>query len=190
MKYEVEEIAEHVLKGYSVVMRTDTVYGILAEAKNPDAVERLYKLKKRNTGKPCIVLVSKVEELSKFGVIVEDRYKVLLKTIWPAPISVVFSLKSGLAEKYEYLHRGVGSIAFRIPNNDLLIDLLKITGPLVAPSANIEGDKPVSDFDEAIEVFGDYEEVMVVDGGKVYDSEMPSKVITFDGNGKIMVIRS
>lgn len=145
------------------VIPTDTIYGIVGSALKPNTVEEIYRLRKRSFNKPFIVLISKVDDLKKFDVKLTDQQKEFLEKIWPNPVSVVLSCPDG---KFKYLHRGTNSLAFRMPKNKRLLELLKNAGPLVAPSANIEGEKPSQTIDEAKKYFGSKIN-FYVDGGKI-----------------------
>ncbi len=174
-----KEIIECVKKGRILVIPTDTIYGIVASALNKESVESLYKIRKRNLRKPMIILISSINDLGIFGI---KEKKDLLKKIWPGRVSVIFECPN---KKYEYLHRGRKTLAFRIPDNKSLVKLLKKTGPLVAPSANIEGHKPSQTIEEAMDYFEDKVD-LYVDVGKM--KSRPSKIISLI-NGKIEVVR-
>ena len=75
----------------------------------------------------------------------------LLKKIWPGKVSVILPCPD---EKFKYLHRGTKSLAFRLPKKRSLLEIIKKTGPLVAPSANLEGKKPATNTIEAERYFG------------------------------------
>jgi len=147
---ETRVIADYLVRGEVVVYPTDTLYGILAVAENREAVQRVYDLKKRNPSKPFIILISSIEELSRFGVSPNAWQKEQLKKYWPGTVSVILECRT---DKMEYLHRGTNSLAFRLPDKNDLIELLKITGPLIAPSANPEGLEPARDTEEARKYF-------------------------------------
>jgi L-threonylcarbamoyladenylate synthase len=83
------------------------------------------------------------------------------------------------------LHRGKKSLAFRLPDNEDLIKLLKISGPILAPSANTEGDGPAETIEEAIEYFQD-EIDFYLDNGKM--KSRPSKIISLENN-RVEIIR-
>ncbi len=176
-----KEIIESVKKGGILVIPTDTIYGIVASALNKESVERLYKIRKRNLHKPMIILINSIKDLGIFGIKVQKE-KDLLKKIWPGKVSVIFEC---LNKKYEYLHRGRKTLAFRIPGNKNLVKLLKKMGPLVAPSANIEGKKPSQTIEEAMAYFEDKVD-FYVDVGKM--KSRPSKLVSVK-NGKVEVIR-
>lgn len=134
------------------VIPTDTIYGVCASAFNKNSVEKVYELRKRNPKKPVIVLIENINDLKKFGVKISGNQKKFLSGVWPGKVSVI--LKCSL-KKFDYLYRGTKTIAFRMPKNKELIKILKISGPLIAPSANFEGKTPAKNIKEAKKYFGD-----------------------------------
>ncbi|ACO04858.1 MAG TPA: threonylcarbamoyl-AMP synthase [Persephonella sp.] len=179
----IEEAAEYLKKGRIVIAPTDTLYGILADALNKDAVEKVYRLKGRTPTKPVIVLIPQLEFLDLFCVKPSEREK---KLLIHRGITVVIDLQDDCKERFFYLHRGKGSLGFRIPDSDQLIKVMeRIERPLIAPSANPEGKKPAEDIDQAVSYFGSKVD-LYIDGGTVKGKE-PSTVVKID-NG-ITVIR-
>lgn len=152
-------------------MPTDTIYGLVGRAFSKKAVERIYKIKKRNKNKPFIILVSSVEDIGMFGVSLSEETYLLLKKIFPAKVSVILPCDN---RKFAYLHRGKKSLAFRVPKNLRLRRLIKKTGPLVAPSANPEGMILADTIQKAKEYFGDKVD-FYFDAGKI--REKPSVII-------------
>src|SRR5262245_22092049 len=133
-------------EGGVAVMPTDTIYGVVGSALNPETVRRIYALRGRDPGKPCIILIGDVSELEKFSISLSEKEKAILSTYWPEPVSIVFDCKD---EAFSYLHRGTSTLAFRVPAPDELRELLIRTGPLVAPSANPEKSSPSKTIAEA-----------------------------------------
>lgn len=165
------------------VIPTDTIYGIVTSAFDEKLVEKIYTLRKRATDKPLIILISSINDLEKFEVNLSDSQKDFLEKNWPNPLSVVLPVTS---EKFIYLHRGTNSLAFRIPKDDELIELLKETGPLVAPSANIEGEKLSETIEEAKEYFGNFVD-FYIDRGTIKSE--PSTLIELKDDGSFNIIR-
>lgn len=161
MKPIPKETIEKIKSGAVAILPTDTIYGIVGSALRPDVVERVYELQMRPSKKPVIVLISGVEDLKKFKIILSPKYMAFLKKIWPAPISVIIPCPE---DEYKYLHRGTKAVAFRIPKDEWLRNFLKKTGPLVAPSANPEGLKPAMTVQDAKNYFGERVDVYI-DGG-------------------------
>jgi L-threonylcarbamoyladenylate synthase len=144
------------------VIPTDTLYGIVGSALSHAVVERIYELRRRERDKPLIVLLPDVKELSKFQVELSDQTSALLKRVWPGPVSVIVPVTD---PEWAYLHRGSGGIAFRVPKKPGLQELLRQTGPLVAPSANLAGEKPAATVAEAQAYFGDA--IFYLDEGRI-----------------------
>ncbi len=139
------------------MMPTDTIYGLVGSAFSKKAVERIYKVRKRERNKPFIVLISSLNELKKFGVRLPAAHLEILKKLWPGPVSVILPVcqtSNVQCQKFRYLHRGKNTIAFRLPKARWLRNLLKKTGPLVAPSANIAGRPPSFTIRQAKKYFG------------------------------------
>jgi L-threonylcarbamoyladenylate synthase len=132
------------------VIPTDTIYGICTSAFNRKSVEKIYKLRKRNPGKPCIILISSFDDLKKFNVRLTLWQRKILEKLWPGKISVVLSCPYKV---FYYLHRGTNSLSFRLPKNKLILNILKISGPLIAPSANWEGSEPAKNIKSAKRYF-------------------------------------
>lgn len=167
-----------------VVMPTDTLYGIVGRAEDREVVERIYKIRKRSPEKPCIILISDISELEKFSVFISDEQKKLLENYWKsASVSVILDCTD---EKFSYLHRGTQTLAFRLPKTLDLQNLLKETGPLIAPSANPEGLLPAQNIDEAKKYFGDSVD-LYIDGGTLIGKA--SKVIKLPKDGGVLVVR-
>ena len=163
------------------VIPTDTIYGIVACALDKKAVERLYKVRRRNPKKPCIILISKIEDLRQFEISPDEKTLNILRTLWPGPVSVILPC---LSKKFAYLHRGTRSLAFRLPKKQGVVRLLRKTGPLIAPSANPEGLAPARTITEAKKYFTS--EVDVYMAGRV--GGRPSKLVSIR-NGKMVVLR-
>jgi len=177
------KIAEILKNGGIGILPTDTIYGIVASALDEGAVLKVYELRKRNPEKPFIILISSYGDLDLFGVELSAPVKKVLDKIWPGKVSVILNCES---EKFEYLHRGTKTLAFRFPDKKDLIELLKETGPLIAPSANFEGELPALTIKEAENYFGskvDFYE----DAGKL--ESLPSTLIKFDADGGLKVLR-
>ena len=169
--------------GGVIVMPTDTIYGILGSAVNPKTVEKIYLLRKRSLDKPFIILIGSIKDLEVFGIQLSSKQRQFLEKNWPNPLSAVLSVKNG---QWEYLHRGTKTLALRMPNDEKLLEVLKQTGPLVAPSANIEGEKPSQTLDQAKKYFGDNVE-FYIDNGTV--NQKPSTLIELKEDGSYKVLR-
>jgi L-threonylcarbamoyladenylate synthase len=176
------ELIDALRKNQVGVIPTDTQYGLVGKALVVPVVERIYQLKQRDHDKPLIILIPALDDLDTFFVKTDERTKSFLTGLWPAPISVILPCQH---ESFDYLHRGTQTLAFRMPQHPELRELLSNIGPLVAPSANLEGQTPASTIKEAQEYFNAQVD-FYLDGG-VCDSP-PSTLIKIE-NQTIEVIR-
>ena len=178
------KLIETLKNGGIVVLPTDTIYGILGKAEDKSIVERIYKIRKRNPDKPCIILISDISFLEKFDIFLGGEQKKILKEFFSAkrPTSVILDSKN---KKFSYLDRGTKTLSFRIPKNKNLQNLLSVTGPLIAPSANTEGLPPSKNIKEAKKYFGKLVD-LYIDGGEIIAK--PSRIIRLhkDGTGSII----
>ena len=177
----VTDVVRIIQKGGIGIFPMDTIYGLVGSALNKESVERIYAVRERSPEKPCIILIADPDEVKKFSVRVTNADQKLLKKYWPGPFSLILDCNdTGL----EYLHRGTQSLAFRVPDNAALRDFLRLTGPLVAPSANPEGREPATTIEMAKQYFGDAVDFYVDVGEKTGE---PSTVIKIeDGHGTIL----
>ena len=167
-----------ILGGGVGILPTDTLYGLVASAKNPAGVERMYTLKNREK-KPGTLIAANVQQLIELGL---DEAKLSeVASLWPNPLSIVLPVE-GLA----YLHQGLDELAVRIPANENTRDLLLETGPLMTSSANQPGEPSAITIEMAYDYFKDSVD-FYVDGGNLAE-KLPSTIISFN-NGTITVLR-
>lgn len=173
-----KQVSKTLAAGGVAVIPTDTLYGIVGQALNRDSVERIYKIKGRQPQKPFIILISNISQLAQFDVQPVDQ----LGDYWPGPVSIILPCQRA---DLEYLHRGTGSLAFRLPAKADLRELIDITGPLVAPSANPEGQPPAETVEQAKNYFGDQIDTYL-DGGNI--TGQPSRLIKIQ-DGQVETLR-
>ena len=164
------------------VIATDTLYGLAGSAFSKKAVERIYKLKKRDPKKPLIILISSLADLALFKIKADQKTREKLNKHWPGKVSIIFPCPF---KKFTYLHRGGKTLAFRLPAKKDLQRLLKKTGPLVAPTANPQGKAPAKTAKQARTYFGKQVD-FYLDQGRL-DSP-PSTLIVIENN-KTRVLR-
>ncbi len=170
------------------VLPTDTIYGIVGSALSQKTVVKIYRLRKRNPQKPMIILLASAGDLKKFGVATDAKTKNVLARIWPGKVSIILSIaprQRAALKRFRYLHRGTKTLAFRMPKPVWLRKLLQKTGPLVAPSANIEGKPPALAIRAARKYFGRNVD-FYVDAGRL--GSKPSTLIKIE-KGNVTVLR-
>lgn len=166
------------------IIPTDTLYGIVGSAFSKKAVERIFEVKNRPKESAVITLISNIKDLEKFGVSFDNK---ILNKFWPGKFSIILKYKNkAYQKKFSYISRGKDEMSFRLPNKKSLIEILKKTGPLVAPSANPSGLIPASNIKEAKDYFGNKVDFYV--SGGTLKSE-PSTLIKIGKNGEIEVLR-
>jgi L-threonylcarbamoyladenylate synthase len=160
---EWQKAAAALLEGGVAVLPTDTLYGLVGSARRPATVERIYHLRQRDQDKPLIVLIGDVSDLYQLIGPQDQRMQELIEGVWPGPVSLIFACQK---PELSYLHRNKSGISFRLPAKPELRALLRQTGPLVAPSANPQGQEPAYTIAEARAYFGDDVDAYV-DGGQL-----------------------
>lgn len=184
-----QDIITTLKRGDLVVMKSDTIYGIFAAALDRKAVEKLHHVRDRATNQGFIVLADSVETIA--GIVsLRPEVKARLTAIWSANFatSVILSSEDSKAPWPADTRSGKSSICFRVPHNQQLRDLLRQTGPLCAPSANLPDQLPARNIDEAKSYFGDRVS-LYVDGGEC-DANQPSRIIRFTKSGTVETLRS
>ncbi|MBI2038320.1 MAG: threonylcarbamoyl-AMP synthase [Candidatus Nealsonbacteria bacterium] len=164
---EIDLVVKAIKGGKVVLAPTDTVYGLICDATNKKAVEKIFKIKKRPKNKPVPVFVSDIEMAKKIAEI-DAKQEKFLKTVWPGATTCVLTVKGG-----------GGTIGIRIPKNNSLLNLVKqLGGPLAETSANISGNPASTKINEVLAQFEGQEEQpdLVIDGGDLPPAK-PSTVI-------------
>lgn len=147
--------------GELVLLPTDTVYGVAADAFTPEAVTALLAAKNRGRAMPVPVLIGEASTLG--GLVLEppEVATTLAQAFWPGGLTLVVEHVPSLAWD---LGDAEGTVAVRLPDDDLARDLLRRTGPLAVSSANRSGRPAATTAQEAAEQLGEHAAV-VLDGG-------------------------
>lgn len=127
---KIKEAVKILESGGVVVLPTDTVYGLAADARNKKAVEKIFEIKGRSRAKALPVFISSFEMLDEIAPVECGRTRDFLKKIWPGKITCVLKAKKG------------GTIGVRMPNCDLVLRIVgKLGRPVTGTSANVSGGK-------------------------------------------------
>jgi len=177
--------AAAVREGRLVVLPTDTVYGVGADAFDPAAVAALLAAKGRGRHKPSPVLVDSPEALEGLTDELSDTARALVDAFWPGGLTLVVRHRDSLA--WDLGETG-GTVAVRMPDHPLTLDLLRVTGPLAVSSANLTDHPSPQDCDAAQAMLGDSVAVYL-DGGRtpgavsssIVDLSGPTPVLVRDG---------
>jgi len=163
--------------GDLVVLPTDTVYGIAADAFKADAVQRLLDAKGRGRDMPPPVLISVVESLDALATDIPDSGRKLCEEFWPGPLTVICHAQTSLMWD---LGETQGTVALRVPDHENTRELLSRTGPLAVSSANKSGKPAALDVYDAEEQLEDSVAVYL-DGGEVSGGQ-PSTIVDITGD--------
>lgn len=139
-------------RGELIVLPTDTVYGIGADAFNAKAVQSLLDAKGRGRSTPPPVLIGDASALDALAVDIPDVARILTEKFWPGPLTLVLHAQPSLTWD---LGETKGTVGLRIPASQEAIALLKETGPMAVSSANLHGEPSATNAEQAFDYFGE-----------------------------------
>lgn len=183
-------------RGDLVVIPTDTVYGVAADAFQPEAVTKLLAAKGRGRSAPPPVLVPGIPTLDALAETVPDEVRALVAAFWPGGLTVILPAQSSLS--WDLGDTG-GTVALRMPANKIALELLAETGPLAVSSANRTGKPAATTAFDAEAALGDRVAVYLEDGisGNDYPDAAPttgSTIVDATGlltpKGKLRIVRA
>lgn len=171
---KIKKAASILKKGGLVAFPTETVYGLGANMLNEKAIEKVYRIKNRPKNKPLTIHIADIEIVKKMVGEIPQKAKALMDKFWPGPLTLILKDKNGKR------------IGFRMPDNKIALSLIKEADvPIVAPSANISGERPPTSAKEVLEDLNGQIE-MVLDGGETQIG-IESTVVDLSGrNYKIL----
>ena len=189
-----------IARGELVVIPTDTVYGVAADAFSPEAVQRLLDAKGRGRDAPPPVLVSGPETLEALASEVPPPVRWLVEAFWPGGLTIILPARSTLT--WDLGDTG-GTVAVRCPDHPIARELLAETGPLAVSSANTTGDPAATTAAAALEMLGESVaatldagevgqdlEPAVGDDGRVQNGSTIIDATTWKrGEGKLRIVR-
>ncbi|MEX0649177.1 MAG: L-threonylcarbamoyladenylate synthase [Balneolaceae bacterium] len=160
MMISVQKAAEIIKNGDVAAFPTETVYGLGADAQNISAVKKTFIVKGRPSDNPLIVHISRVEQVHSLAVEIPPEFFMLAEAFWPGPLTIVLKKQRRVPD---IVTGGLKTVAIRMPDHPLALELIELTGPLTAPSANPSG-KPSPTQAEHADL--DYSgKIGVLDGG-------------------------
>ncbi|MGV3078730.1 L-threonylcarbamoyladenylate synthase [Streptococcus sp. 32226D021BW] len=153
--------------GGAVVLPTETVYGLFAQALNEDAVNRVYQLKQRPRDKAMNLNVSNLNDIYFFSQNPPYYLEKLYNRFMPGPLTIILEANKNVPF---WVNSGLDTVGFRLPNHEKTLQLIRETGPLIGPSANVSGresgkefTKVLSQFSEKLEGIADDEALTGID---------------------------
>lgn len=177
-----------VAKGQLVVLPTDTVYGVGANAFSPEAVQLLLEAKGRGRQSPPPVLIPSAATMDGLAQNIPDEVRALASAFWPGGLTIVLEAQPSLAWD---LGDTNGTVAVRVPNHPVALELLAETGPLAVSSANLTGEPAATTAHGAHDQLGARVEVYL-DGGEAPNGSASTIVDATGlsrGEGGIRILR-
>ncbi|WP_353809356.1 L-threonylcarbamoyladenylate synthase [Agromyces sp. SYSU T00194] len=186
-------------RGQLVVLPTDTVYGLAADAFDATAVQRLLDAKGRDRTAPPPVLIPGIPTLDALAAAVPDPVRALVEAFWPGGLTVILDAQPSL--RWD-LGETRGTVALRMPDHPIALELLAETGPLAVSSANLSGQPAATTAQAAWDMLGDSVEVYL-DGGPAgagYEAvgerpgDLSSTIVDATGlsrpDGRLVIVRA
>ena len=140
-----DKIEKTLEAGGAVVLPTETVYGLFAQALNEEAVERVYELKQRPRDKALNLNVASLEEIYAFSKNQPGYLEQLYQAFLPGPLTIILQANDRVPA---WINSGMETVGFRIPNHPVTLDLIRKYGPLIGPSANLSGKASGTSFQQ------------------------------------------
>ena len=136
----IAKAAKALKTGKVVIIPTETVYGLAADAFNEKAVRKIFRLKKRSAGAPLQVLIADIRTARLLFKKIPEKARKLIKRSWPGPLTLVMEKKGSVPG---HLTAGRNTIGVRMPDHPVTLELIRRSGGIIAAtSANISGKKP------------------------------------------------
>jgi L-threonylcarbamoyladenylate synthase len=172
----VDEARAVIERGECIVLPTDTVYGIGADAFDSNAVQRLLDAKGRGRDMPPPVLIGESSLIRALATDVPEPANDLIAQYWPGPLTVICRMQPSLRMD---LGDTEGTIALRVPDHALAREILRRTGPLAVSSANLSGQPAAVTCQQAVDQLGESVAIYIDAGPSGGAGSAPSTIVDF-----------
>ncbi|MDO4458666.1 MAG: L-threonylcarbamoyladenylate synthase, partial [Clostridia bacterium] len=143
-KEDIDFAGETLKNGGLICIPTETVYGLAADALNPEAVSEIYVVKGRPSDNPLIVHIADFDDIYPLVRYVPEKAKALAEKFWPGPLTIILPKSDIIPDKTS---GGLDTVAVRFPSHPVAQAIIKASGkPLAAPSANLSGKPSPTEF--------------------------------------------
>ncbi|MFZ2670067.1 MAG: L-threonylcarbamoyladenylate synthase [Streptococcus suis] len=140
-----DKLRKILTSGGAVVLPTETVYGLFAQALNEEAVNNVYQLKQRPRDKAMNLNVSNLNDIKFFSQNTPSFLEKLYNRFMPGPLTIILKANDNVPF---WVNSGLDTVGFRVPNHVKTLQLISETGPLIGPSANISGNESGKKFSD------------------------------------------
>ena len=177
-----EKIKQELEKGGSVVLPTETVYGLFAKALDEKAVNHVYQLKRRPRDKALNLNVTSLADILNFSKNQPPYLQQLVEKFLPGPLTIILKANDKVPD---WVNSDLTTVGFRMPNHPVTLELIREFGPLIGPSANISGHSSGVTFKEILKDFD--QEVLGVEDD-AYLTGQDSTILDLSGS-KARILR-
>ena len=179
-----EEPASIIRSGGLVVFPTETVYGLGADATNPDATSKIYTAKGRPSDNPLIIHISDPEDAERYA-FTNSTYYILAEKFMPGPLTVILPAKSTIPLT---TRGGLETVAVRCPENKIARELIFLSNvAIAAPSANLSGSPSPTSFEHAYSDMNGRVDA-IINGGDC-DFGLESTIVSLNNDGSLTLLR-
>ncbi len=170
-----------------IAFPTDTVYGLGCKINHPQAIQKIYQLKGRSETKPLVLLGVRIESFTPFIQTLPPLASQLMEAYWPGPLTVVLPKTDRVSET---VTRGFPTVALRIPDCPLLLDLLALVpdGVLATTSANYSKNPPCLTGKAVRDTFG--KQINLLEDDLALKDQVASTVVAVEPDGTLRVLRT
>lgn len=159
---DVSRAVDALRRGEAVVFPTDTVYGVGVAVRFAQSPERLFKLKRRDEGKPVAWLIGSFDDLERYAVDVPEYAVSLAKAFWPGALTLVVKASDRVPAAFRSKE---GTIGLRMPASDVALELARaVSSPLATTSANFSGEPAPRSYEELDPAFSSQAASVLADG--------------------------
>ncbi|HFI0077501.1 TPA: L-threonylcarbamoyladenylate synthase [Streptococcus suis] len=147
-----DKLRKILTSGGAVVLPTETVYGLFAQALNEEAVNRVYQLKQRPRDKAMNLNVSNLNDIYFFSQNPPHYLEKLYNRFMPGPLTIILKANDNVPF---WVNSGLDTVGFRLPKHEKTLRLIAETGPLIGPSANVSGQESGKEFTKLLSQFSE-----------------------------------
>ena len=179
-----ESAAEIIKQGGLVVFPTETVYGLGADATNPQATTKIYTAKGRPSDNPLIIHIASPEDVERYA-FANSTYYCLAEHFMPGPLTVILPSKNSIPKT---TRGGLDTVAVRCPENKIARDLIRLSDvAIAAPSANLSGSPSPTTFEYAFSDMNGRVDA-IIDGGDC-DFGLESTIVSIGSDNALTLLR-
>jgi L-threonylcarbamoyladenylate synthase len=187
MPEDLVKAIEVLQSGGTILYPTDTIWGLGCDATNSKAVNKIFKIKFRQTSKPLIILVENIDMIKEYVAKVPEIAIEMIES-YKGSLTIIYENARNLPKN---LIAGDGTIAIRIPDQKFCLNLIHGLGkPIISTSANFSGDPSPISFSKISSGIKEAVDYVCTTDQAIFNSSKPSTIIRIQDDGQIQIIRS